>query len=83
MVTCLLFLSLGCALLYYGGDWLVDGVQECAAHLKVAPAIVAFVVMGFGTSAPELFVGIDASLAEKSEIVMGSMVGSNIANLML
>ncbi|MCK0097448.1 calcium/sodium antiporter [Yoonia sp. F2084L] len=83
MLVELTLLTLGCGLLYFGGDWLVDGVTGLAAHLRVPPVIVAFVVMGFGTSAPELFVAVNAMLVPSPDIAMGNVVGSNIANLLL
>lgn len=83
MVIDLLFLIAGCALLYFGGDWLVDGISGLAKRLRVSPIIVAFVVMGFGTSAPELFVAVNSTLAGAHDIAMGNIVGSNIANLFL
>lgn len=83
MVIDLLFLVAGCTLLYFGGDWLVDGVSGLANRLRVSPIIVAFVVMGFGTSAPELFVAVNSTLAGAHDIAMGNIVGSNIANLFL
>lgn len=83
MLIDLLFLATGCALLYFGGDWLVVGVCGLAKRLRVSPIIVAFVVMGFGTSAPELFVAVNSTLAGAHDIAMGNIVGSNIANLFL
>ncbi|MEP3278216.1 MAG: calcium/sodium antiporter [Stappiaceae bacterium] len=83
MLVELTLLTLGCGLLFFGGDWLVDGVTGLAEHLRVPPVIVAFVVMGFGTSAPELFVAMNAMLVPSADIAMGNVVGSNIANLLL
>lgn len=83
MLIELALLTLGGGLLFFGGDWLVDGVTGLAAHLCVPPVIVAFVVMGFGTSAPELFVAMKAMLVPAPDIAMGNVVGSNIANLLL
>ncbi|KIT18046.1 calcium/sodium antiporter [Jannaschia aquimarina] len=77
------FLAAGCGLLFLGGDWLVDGIAGLAGHLRVPPVIVAFVVMGFGTSAPELFVAINAMSVPSPDVAMGNIVGSNIANLLL
>lgn len=79
----LFFLVAGCTLLYFGGDWLVDGISGLAKRLRVSPIIVAFVVMGFGTSAPELFVAINSAFAGAPDIAIGNIVGSNIANLFL
>ncbi len=77
------FLVVGCGLLFLGGDWLVDGVSCLSKRLKVSPILIAFVLVGFGTSAPELFVAIDAVLSDVPDIAMGNIVGSNIANLLL
>ncbi|WP_299793630.1 calcium/sodium antiporter [uncultured Marivita sp.] len=79
----ILFLSIGGALLFYGGDWLVDGIEGIAAKYRLPPVLVAFVVMGFGTSAPEFFVAVEATLSGAPDIAMGNVVGSNIANLLL
>ncbi|MBY5934768.1 calcium/sodium antiporter [Tateyamaria omphalii] len=79
----LLFLVMGGTLLFYGGDWLIDGIERLAAEFRIPPVIVAFVVMGFGTSAPELFVAVQAMLAAAPDVAVGNVVGSNIANLLL
>ncbi|WP_299704294.1 calcium/sodium antiporter [uncultured Tateyamaria sp.] len=79
----LLFLALGGTLLFYGGDWLVDGIQRLAVEFRIPLVIVAFVVMGFGTSAPELFVAVQAMLSAAPDVAVGNVVGSNIANLLL
>lgn len=83
MVLDILFLSIGGTLLFCGGDWLVDGIEGLAMRYRVPSVLVAFVVMGFGTSAPELFVAVQATLAGAPDIAMGNIVGSNIANLLL
>lgn len=83
MVLDLFFLVAGGALLYFGGDWLVDGVSGLAHRLRVPAVMVALVVMGFGTSAPELVVAIKAMLAGVPDIAMGNVLGSNIANVLL
>lgn len=83
MVAEIALLGLGCSLLFFGGDWIVDGISGLAGHLRIPPVIVAFVVMGFGTSAPELFVALNAMLVSSPDIVMGNVVGSNVANLLL
>lgn len=83
MIVELALIVAGCGLLFFGGDWLVDGISKLASHFNVPPFILAFVVMGFGTSAPELFVAVDAMFAEAPDIAVGNVVGSNIANLLL
>ena len=77
----LIQISAGLALLYYGGDFLVTGSVRLARSLKISPFIVGATVIAFGTSAPELAVAILATLDGTSELAMGNVIGSNIANI--
>jgi cation:H+ antiporter len=83
MFSALGLLSLGLLLLYYGGNWLVDGAQIIARKLGLSTLLISIVIIGFGTSVPELLVAINANLASKPDIAVGNVVGSNIANLLL
>lgn len=83
MLVDILLIAGGGALLYFGGNWLVDGVSGLALCLRVPPVMVALLVVGFGTSAPELVVAINAMLAGSPGIALGNVIGSNIANLLL
>lgn len=71
----------GLALLYHGGNFLVTGSVRLARALKISPFIVGATVIAFGTSAPELAVAILAALDGTSELAMGNVIGSNIANI--
>ena len=71
----------GLALLFYGGNFLVTGSVRLARSLKISPFIVGATVIAFGTSAPELAVAILAALDGSSELAMGNVIGSNIANI--
>lgn len=71
----------GLSLLIGGGFILVKGASGIAARFNVSPVIVGLTIIAFGTSAPELFIGILAALRDQSDIVFGNAVGSNIANL--
>ncbi len=71
----------GLTLLYYGGHFLVTGSVRLARALKISPFIIGATVIAFGTSAPELAVALLASLDGKSELAMGNVIGSNIANI--
>lgn len=77
------YLLIGGLLLYFGGDWIVDGARSLAEKMRISPLLVSMVLIGFGTSAPELFVGIKAVSNGHFDIAMGNVVGSNIANLLL
>src|SRR3954469_159685 len=70
--------SLG--LLYFGAEWLVRGAASIAAHFGVKPLVVGLVIVGFGTSMPEVVVSALASLHGHSETALGNVIGSNIAN---
>ena len=73
----------GLILLVIAGDKLVEGSVAIAEKFHVSKLIIGITVVSFGTSAPELVVGIDAALAGVAEIALGNVVGSNIANILL
>ncbi|MEQ8234673.1 MAG: calcium/sodium antiporter [Gammaproteobacteria bacterium] len=73
--------ALGLVLLYFGGEWLVRGAGALAARLGVSPLAIGLTVVAFGTSAPELVVSLAAALDGASDIAVGNVVGSNIANI--
>ena len=77
----LIQITVGLAFLYYGGNFLVTGSVRLASALKISPFIVGATVIAFGTSAPELAVAILAALDGTSELAMGNVIGSNIANI--
>ncbi len=74
---------IGFLLLVKGGDFLVDGAVAIAKRAKLSSMVIGLTVVGFGTSAPELLVSIQAALAGSSGIAIGNVVGSNIANIAL
>jgi len=76
-------LVLGLALLAWSADRFVDGAAALARHLGVAPLVVGLVVVGFGTSAPELLVSALAAWDGNAALGLGNAVGSNIANVAL
>ena len=78
-----LFLILGFALLYFGGELLVKGSINIALKANISKLVVGMTVVSFATSSPELFVSIAAILNDSSDIVFGNVIGSNIANIAL
>ena len=78
-----LLLVVGLTLLVIGGDVLVKGAVGLAEKLKVPALIIGLTIVAFGTSAPELFISVQAALAGVSGIAIGNVVGSNIANVLL
>ena len=76
-------LVVGIAMLIGGGTLLVRGASEIATRLGVSPLIVGLIVVGFGTSAPELVINVVGALSGETGIAFGNVVGSNISNLAL
>lgn len=74
---------IGLALLVWSSDIFIDGAASTAIHLNISPLIIGVVVLGFGTSMPEVVVSIFASLDGNPGIAIGNAVGSNIANIAL
>ena len=74
---------LGIILLSFGGDFLVRGSIGLARKLNISPMIIGIVIIGLGTSLPEIFVASNAVINNSSDIAFGSVVGSNIANILL
>jgi len=76
-------LILGLILLIKGADLLVDGASSFARKLNVSDLVIGLTVVAFGTSSPELFVNITASIKGNTEIAIANILGSNIANIFL
>lgn len=66
-----------------GGDILVKGAVSLAQRLGVSTLVIGLTIVAFGTSAPELVVGVDAVLEGAPTLALGNAVGSNIANILL
>jgi cation:H+ antiporter len=83
LVWHLIYIISGIALLTFGGDLVVRGSVTLAIKLGISKVLVGMIVVGFGTSAPELLVSISATLSGSPDIAVGNVVGSNIANFLL
>jgi len=68
----------GFVLLMYSADILVDNASELGSQLGISALLIGIIVVGFGTSAPELFVSAMASLNGKGNLALGNALGSNI-----
>jgi cation:H+ antiporter len=77
------FFIFGFVLLYLGGESLVKGAVSLSAKLRISTLIVGLTIISFATSAPELFVSLQAAFEGKSNIAFGNVIGSNIANIAL
>lgn len=82
MIIYILFV-VGFILLIKGADLLVDGSASIAKKLKISSIVIGLTIVAFGTSAPEFVVNIFASIQGNTEIAIGNILGSNIANILL
>lgn len=83
MIFSLAFLGAGFVLLVKGADWLVDGGANIARRFGISDLFIGLTIVAFGTSMPELIVNVIASVQGKTDIAIGNIVGSNIANILL
>jgi cation:H+ antiporter len=83
MFAHVLLILAGIGLLTLGGEAVVRGALAAAKRLGVSPLLAGLVIVGFGTSAPELVVSVDAALNQQPDIAIGNVVGSNIGNILL
>lgn len=73
----------GLVALVKGADWFVDGAATAAARRGWSPALVGALILGLGTSAPEIVVSARAATAGNPGLAIGNVLGSNVANLTL
>ena len=76
------YLMLGLIGLYFGSEWLVEGAVQIAINLGMSKSVVGVTIVAFGTSAPELVASCVAAYIKQSDISIGTLIGSNIFNIM-
>jgi len=74
---------LGIAFLVVGAELLVRGASEIARSVGISELVIGITMVAFGTSLPELATGVIAAMKNENDIVVGNIIGSNIANLLL
>lgn len=79
----IIYLLGGIILLFSGAEGLVRGSSSLALKIGISPLVIGLTIVGFATSSPELVVSIRAAFIGSSEIVLGNVIGSNIANIAL
>ena len=79
----LLLLLIGLLMLAYGGKQIVPATITLGTSWRINPTIIAIIVVAGGTSAPELFVSLQATFASSTGIALGNVIGSNMANMLL
>ena len=83
MLIAVVAIVVGLGLLVWSADWFVDGAAALARHFGLPALLIGMVIVGFGTSAPELVVSAIASMEGNPGIALGNAYGSNITNIAL
>jgi cation:H+ antiporter len=74
-------LAAGVTILAFGADFFVKGASSLAQRFGISQFVIGLIIVGFGTSTPELAVNLKAALSGSTDIAIGNVVGSNIANV--
>ena len=83
LLTNIALLLAGITILVWGANKFVDHASVLAKHLGVSDLVIGLTLIAFGTSAPEIFVGISAIFNESEDIALGTAICSNISNIAL
>jgi len=78
-----LYLVIGLILVIKGADFMVEGASSIARKFRISDFVIGLTVVSFGTSLPELIIGLFAGQKDASDMIIGNVVGSNIANILL
>jgi len=81
LIVPIILVLAGFFLLMWSADLLVDNASELGNRLGVSTFLIGIIVVGFGTSAPEMFVSAMAALNDKGNLALGNALGSNITNI--
>lgn len=79
----IIIIIIGFVLLVKGADFLVDGASHIAKRFHIPEIVIGLTIVAIGTSMPELVVSVTSALEGHSDIAVGNIVGSNIANMFL
>ncbi len=83
MVLYLAGIIAGFAILVWSADKFVDGAAATAKHLGMPTLLIGIIIVGFGTSAPEMVVSAIAAMEGNTGLALGNAIGSNIVNIAL
>jgi cation:H+ antiporter len=81
MLLTVVAIIVGLVLLVWSADIFIDGTAITAQHIGAPPLLIGIVIVGFGTSAPEMVVSVFSALQGNPGIAIGNAYGSNIANI--
>ena len=81
VLTSALLTGVGLAMLCFGGNWLVNGGVAIARKFRISSLVIGMTVVAYGTSTAELASSVAAALSQHSAIILGNVIGSNIANI--
>ncbi len=77
------FIIIGCIMIVYGGDFVVDSASAIAASFGLTETLIGLTIVAFGTSLPELVTSIVASRKGENDLAVGNVIGSNIFNILM
>jgi len=83
MTLAIFGIIVGLILLVWSADQFVEGAANAAGHFGMSPLLIGMLILGFGTSAPEIVISTLSSIEGKSNLALGNAIGSNIANIAL
>ena len=83
LLTALIWVVVGFTTLVIGGESLVKASVSIAARFRIDPAVIGLTIIALGTSAPEIFTSLIASLKGVHNIAMGNIIGSNLFNILV
>ncbi len=81
MLTAFVAVVVGLILLVWSADRFVDGAAACAGYFGMSPLLIGMLIIGFGTSAPEIVVSCFAAVQGNPGVALGNAFGSNMANI--
>lgn len=83
MLLSIVLLLVGLGLVVYGSDILVDGASSVARKIGISEFVIGIIIVGFGTSCPELVVSLTGAIDGNSAVSLGNVTGSNIFNILM
>lgn len=83
MLVPILLLIVGLVILIAGAEFLVKGASSISRKAGIPPIVIGLTIVAFGTSAPELIVNILSAINGTTDLAVGNIIGSNIANILL